>query len=45
MAKGVENQTDKDGNPLNGDLVGPNDKAKAWAELWFYSNPIFISAK
>jgi hypothetical protein len=40
----VENQT-QDGNPLNDDLMGGNDKAKAYADLWFYSNPIFIMAK
>jgi hypothetical protein len=40
----VENQT-KDGNPLNDDLMGTNDKAKAYADLWFYSNPIFITVK
>ena len=45
LAPGVENQTDMDGNPLSDDLMGSNDKAKAYADLWFYSNPIFISVK
>jgi hypothetical protein len=38
----VPNETDAEGNPLIDDLVGPNDAAKAYADLWFYSNPIFI---
>ncbi len=38
----VPNQTDAEGNPLIDDLVGENDAAKAYADLWFYSNPIFI---
>jgi hypothetical protein len=39
-----KNQT-KDGNPENDDRMGKNDRAKAYADLWFYSNPIFITAK
>ncbi|HRZ96636.1 MAG TPA: fibronectin type III domain-containing protein [Paludibacter sp.] len=38
----VANQTDADGNPLADALVGTNDAAKAFADLWFYSNPIFV---
>jgi hypothetical protein len=45
LGMGVDKETDKDGNPLVDELVGPNDKAKAFADLWFYSNPIFIAAK
>jgi hypothetical protein len=41
----VANQTDAQGNPLNDDLVGPNDVAQAYADLWFYSNPIFIDVQ
>lgn len=41
----VANQTDADGNPLVDSLVGPNDPAQAYADLWFYSNPIFVSTK
>ncbi len=44
LGMNVENET-QDGNPLNDDLQGTNDKAKAWADLWFYSNPIFITAQ
>lgn len=36
------NETDEAGNPLIDDLVGANDSAKAYADLWFYSNPIFV---
>jgi hypothetical protein len=41
----VVNQTDANGNPLNDELEYPNDEAKAWADLWFYSNPIFIDVQ
>ena len=36
------NETDDQGNPLCDDLMGPNSEEKAWADLWFYSNPIFV---
>jgi hypothetical protein len=39
------NQTDAAGNPLRDDLVGANDAEKAWADLWFYSNPVFIDVQ
>ncbi len=38
----VTNETDADGNPLADALMGTNDAAKAFADLWFYSNPIFV---
>lgn len=31
-------------NPLT-DTTGTNTKAKAWTNLWFYSNPVFVTAK
>ncbi|NTV89954.1 MAG: hypothetical protein HGA22_06275, partial [Clostridiales bacterium] len=40
---GVANETDSDGNPLVDTLVGTNTSAKAYNDLWFYSNPIFVS--
>jgi hypothetical protein len=42
MGLSVPDQTDADGNPLRDDLVGANSAAQAWADLWFYSNPVFI---
>lgn len=39
---GVANETDDQCNPLVDDLVGANTPAKAYADLWFYSNPIFV---
>lgn len=39
------NQTDAAGNPLRDDLVGANDAEQAWADLWFYSNPVFIDVQ
>lgn len=41
----IENQTDAQGNPLPDSLAGPNDAAKAYQDLWFYSNPVFIYTK
>lgn len=35
-----------DGNPLRDDTdPEENNTAKAWADLWFYSNPIFIDVQ
>lgn len=41
----VVNETDANGNPLCDTLVGVNNATKAFADLWFYSNPVFISIK
>ncbi len=38
----VANETDGNGNPLSDNLVGTNDAIKAFADLWFYSNPVFV---
>jgi len=38
----VTNETDVDGNPLADTLMGANNATKAFADLWFYSNPIFV---
>jgi len=39
----------KDGDPVIDnpptETTGSNTKAKAWANLWFYSNPVFVTAK
>ena len=32
-------------SPLPDALMGPNDAQKAFADLWFYSNPIFVYVK
>ena len=37
----VPGQTDRHGNPLM-DKKSRNTAAKAWADCWFYSNPIYI---
>jgi hypothetical protein len=42
LAPNTPNETDADGNPLADALMGPNTAAKAWADLWFYSNPIYV---
>jgi hypothetical protein len=34
-------ETDGAGNPLF-DAAGENDAAKAFSDLWFYSNPVFV---
>jgi hypothetical protein len=43
----VANETDAEGNPLADSLMGGpngNTRAKAFADLWFYSNPIFVKS-
>lgn len=50
LPPGFPNETDLDGNPLVDDLVCDgtqtppfcNTPEKAYADLWFYSNPIFV---
>jgi hypothetical protein len=41
----VPDETDKDGNPLKDELMGENNAQKAYQDLWFYSNPIFVMVK
>ncbi|HHY46294.1 MAG TPA: hypothetical protein GX506_03235, partial [Firmicutes bacterium] len=46
LGVGVPNETDADGNPLIDDLaanLGLDGASEAYADLWFYSNPIFIT--
>jgi hypothetical protein len=38
----IPNQTDDAGNPLPDTLLYPNDGARAFEDLWFYSNPVFV---
>ena len=38
----TSNQLDANGNPLCDTLMGSNDATKAFADLWFYSNPVFV---
>ncbi|WP_010252626.1 CehA/McbA family metallohydrolase domain-containing protein [Acetivibrio cellulolyticus] len=45
LGVGVANETDAEGNPLCDELVGANNANKAYADLWFYSNPVFVSVK
>lgn len=42
MPKSTPGWTDSLGNPLCDALQAPNDDAKARANLWFYSNPVFL---
>jgi hypothetical protein len=42
LAVNTINETDGQGNPLVDDLMGSNDASKARADLWFYSNAIFV---
>ncbi len=44
LAANTPNETDADGNPLADELVGDNNATKAYSDLWFYSNPIFVRA-
>jgi len=45
LAPDTENETDSEGNPLIDDLMAPNTPEKAYADLWFYSNPIFVRVR
>jgi len=38
------NETDACGNPLPDSLMYPNTAVKAFADLWFYSNPVFVTS-
>jgi hypothetical protein len=42
LGRGVTGETDAEGNPLSDELTAPNTAAKANADLWFYSNPVFV---
>ena len=42
LGLGVANQTDGEGNPLCDKLI-PNNAGEAYKEMWFYSNPVFLS--
>ena len=42
LGRDVKNETDEQGNPLSDELLAPNTQDKAYADLWFYSNPIFV---
>lgn len=39
---GVQGKTDGACNPLADELPGANNQDKAYADLWFYSNPLFV---
>ncbi len=39
----IANETDANGNPLSDGLMSPNSATKAYADLWFYSNPVFVA--
>jgi hypothetical protein len=45
-AVNAPSETDAKGNPLSDflatDNLGLDGAAEAWADLWFYSNPIFV---
>jgi hypothetical protein len=45
MGLSASNQTDASGNPLADSLMGANTPAQAYADLWFYSNPIFVTTQ
>jgi hypothetical protein len=43
IALSTPNEMDACGNPLPDTLMGTNTAAKAFDDLWFYSNPVFAS--
>ena len=46
LAVSTPHETDAEGNPLSDflatDNLGLDGADEAWADLWFYSNPIFV---
>lgn len=40
----IANETDANGNPLSDSLMYPNTASKAFADLWFYTNPVFVAS-
>ena len=42
---GVPNETDDQCNPVRDELAGENSQPLAMADLWFYSNPIFVRVR
>ena len=42
---GVADETDGQCNPLRDDLMAPNTADKAYGDLWFYSNPVFVRVR
>ncbi len=49
LAPGTAFETDAEGNPLFDNLVhsglGIDGAEEAWADLWFYSNPVFVDVE
>jgi hypothetical protein len=45
LESGTPLETDAGGDPLRDDLMGSNNAQKAYADLWFYSNPIFLRVR
>jgi hypothetical protein len=43
IALNTPNEMDACGNPLPDTLMAPNTAIKAFDDLWFYSNPVFVS--
>ena len=44
MGLNIANETDANGNPLSDSLMYPNNASKAFADLWFYTNPVFVAS-
>lgn len=42
LRRGFDGETDGEVNPLADELQGANSRDKAYADLWFYSNPLFV---
>ena len=46
LGLGVKDETDMEGNPLKDAIViGSDDNETSWADLWFYSNAIFVDVR
>jgi hypothetical protein len=42
LAVGTKNQVDAHGDPIIDTASGRSSAAKAWTDLWFYTNPVWI---
>ena len=42
LAVGTKNEVDGRGDPIIDTAVGRNRASRAWADLWFYTNPVWV---
>lgn len=45
LGLGVDDETDREGNPLMDPIIDSDDGKAPWGDLWFYSNAIFVDVR